>query len=207
MDEMKKSKKIINIITRVSIFGALAIILYMVPGLQFNIPFAPAFLKIHLDEIPVLLAGLAYGSPTAFLIIVLKSVFKLIQDISETMGIGVLSDFIYGCALVLPITLIYNRKRSFVGIIIGMLVGLLSNLLASCFIGLYAIFPLYGLIYEEATIVNMFKVFDPSINSLMDFKIIYEFLLPFNILKDSIVIAAVFLVYKPMRIIIKRIKK
>ena len=128
---MKKSKKIINIITRVSIFGALAIILYMVPGLQFNIPFAPAFLKIHLDEIPVLLAGLAYGSPTAFLIIVLKSVFKLIQDIPETMGIGVLSDFIYGCALVLPITLIYNRKRSFVGIIIGMLVGLLSNLLAS----------------------------------------------------------------------------
>jgi len=207
MDEMKKSKKIINIITRVSVFGALAIILYMVPGLQFNIPFAPAFLKIHLDEIPVLLAGLAYGSPTAFLIIVLKSVFKLIQDISETMGIGVLSDFIYGCALVLPITLIYNRKRSFVGIIIGMLVGLLSNLLASCFIGLYAIFPLYGLIYGEATIVNMFKVFDPSINSLMDFKIIYEFLLPFNILKDSIVIAAVFLVYKPMRIIIKRIKK
>jgi len=207
MDEMKKSKKIINIITRVSVFGALAIILYMVPGLQFNIPFAPAFLKIHLDEIPVLLAGLAYGSPTAFLIIVLKSVFKLIQDIPETMGIGVLSDFIYGCALVLPITLIYNRKRSFVGIIIGMLVGLLSNLLASCFIGLYAIFPLYGLIYGEATIVNMFKVFDPSINSLMDFKIIYEFLLPFNILKDSIVIAAVFLVYKPMRIIIKRIKK
>lgn len=204
---MKKSKKIINIITRVSVFGALAIILYMVPGLQFNIPFAPAFLKIHLDEIPVLLAGLAYGSPTAFLIIVLKSVFKLIQDIPETMGIGVLSDFIYGCALVLPITLIYNRKRSFVGIIIGMLVGLLSNLLASCFIGLYAIFPLYGLIYGEATIVNMFKVFDPSINSLMDFKIIYEFLLPFNILKDSIVIAAVFLVYKPMRIIIKRIKK
>jgi riboflavin transporter FmnP len=53
----------------------------------------------------------------------------------------------------------------------------------------------------------MFKVFDKSITSLSDIKIAYEFLLPFNLLKDGLVIMVVFLIYKPMRILIERIKK
>ena len=57
--ELMKSKRIINLIVHVAIFGALAIILYCVPYLQFSLPFCPSFLKIHFDEIPILLAG--YG--------------------------------------------------------------------------------------------------------------------------------------------------
>lgn len=207
MEVLSNKRKVIYLISRIAIFGALSLILYMVPGLQFGVPFAPSFLKIHLDEIPILLAGFAYGTPTAIGILVLKSVFKLIQDIPETLGIGVLADFLYGCALIIPATFIYNRKRTFKGMLISILVGLLSNLVVSSLVGLYTIFPLYGLIYGNNTIVGMFKVFDQSITGLNDFKIAYEFLLPFNLLKDGIVIIVVFLIYKPMRIIIERIKK
>lgn len=207
MENYSKSKRIIQLITRVAIFGSLSLILYMIPGLQFGVPFAPGFLKIHLDEIPILLAGFAYGSPTAFFIILLKSILKLIQDVPQTMGVGVLADFIYGCALILPATLIYNNKRNFKGLLVGITTGLIANLLFSCIFGLYVIFPLYGNIYGVQTIVNMFKVFDNSITGLTDFKIAYEFLLPFNLLKDGIVLGTVFLIYKPMRIIIKRVNK
>jgi riboflavin transporter len=202
-----RRRKILKLIARVSIFGSLSIILYMVPGLQFGLPFTPGFLKIHLDEIPVLLAGFAYGTPTAVALIVIKSIFKLITDIPETMGVGVLADFIYGCALCIPACLIYNYKRTFSGVIIGISVGLASNLIFSCIVGLYTIYPLYANIYGTQTIVNMFKVFDNSINSITDFKIAYEFLLPFNFIKDAIVILVTLLIYKPMRIIIERVEK
>lgn len=202
-----RRRKILKLIARVSIFGSLSIILYMVPGLQFGLPFTPGFLKIHLDEIPVLLAGFAYGTPTAVALIVIKSIFKLITDIPETMGVGVLADFIYGCALCIPACLIYNHKRTFSGVIICISVGLASNLIFSCIVGLYTIYPLYANIYGTQTIVNMFKVFDNSINSITDFKIAYEFLLPFNFIKDAIVILVMLLIYKPMRIIIERVEK
>src|SRR5574344_682958 len=207
MEKVSNSRKAINLITRVAIFGALSLILYMVPGLQFSVPFAPAFLKIHLDEIPVLLAGFAYGPWTALTILVLKSLLKLIQDIPATLGIGVLADFVYGLALIIPASIVYNKNRTFKGVLIGLSVGLILNLIFSCIVGLYTIFPLYGIIYGSDTIANMFKVFDKSISGLTDIKIAYEFLLPFNLLKDVLVIVSTFLIYKPMRIIIERIKK
>lgn len=204
---MKDKKVVIKLITRTAIFGALSIILYMVPGLQFSLPFAPSFLKIHLEEIPILLAGFAFGTPTAITLLIIKSVFKLITDIPATLGIGVLADFIYGCALILPATLIYNKHRTFTGVTIGILVGLIANLIVSCLISLYTIFPLYGLVFGENVIVGMFQVFDNSITSLTDIKIAYEFLLPFNFIKDSLVIFVTLIIYKPTRFLIDKIDK
>jgi len=207
MENKTKSIKVIYMITRVAIFGALSIILYMVPGLQFSVPFAPAFLQIHFDEVPVLLAGFAYGPWTAFAILILKSLLKLIQDIPATLGVGVMADFIYGAALILPASFIYRYNRTFKGVLSGILIGLFTNLLFSCIVGLYTIFPLYGIIYGNETIVSMFNVFDRNITSLTDIRIGLEFLLPFNLLKNGLVLVMVFLIYKPMRIIIERIKK
>lgn len=194
-------------ISRIAIFGGLSIILYMVPGLQFSLPFAPAFLKIHLDEIPVLLAGFAYGTPTAFFLILIKCLFKLITDIPATAGVGVLADFIYGCAFIIPATLIYNKKRTFSGVIVAITIGVISNLIFSCIVGLYTIFPMYGYIYGESVIVGMFQVFDSSIKSITDFKIAYEFLLPFNFIKDAIVVFSTLIIYKPMRFLIEKVSK
>jgi riboflavin transporter FmnP len=198
-------------IVRVAIFGSLATILYVVPYLQFSLPFAPDFLKIHLDEIPIFIAGYAYGPTTAFLIIMLKSLFKLMQDIPATGGIGVLCDFVYSLAFIIPAALFYKRFRTLKGAIISMAIGLFSQLLFSSVIGLYLFFPLYGLFYGAtdyegamSLIGGMFTIFDPSITTASDPKVIYEFLIPFNLIKDSIVIGATFLTYKPLRIFLER---
>ncbi len=200
-------RRVISYIAKISIFGSLAIILYMVPGFQFSLPFAPTFLKIHLDEIPVLLAGFAYGPLMAFFLMLMKSAFKLITDIPATAGIGVLADFIYGCAFIIPATLIYNKKRNFTGVTIAIIVGVVSNLIFSCIVGLYLIFPLYGFIYGNNMIIGMFQVFDLSIKSITDIKISYEFLLPFNFIKDAIVVLATLAIYKPMRTLIEKVNK
>lgn len=200
------SQKVIKLISRVSIFGALAIILYMVPGLQFSIFPGLSFLKIHFDEIPVLIASLSYGPFTGFLIIVLKSLFKLIQDIPTNGGIGVLADFLYGLALVIPAGLIFKKHRTFKGGLVAILVGLVSNLIVSSFIGYYIIYPLYGFYfnpssasYSEALefVFNaFFKPIDSTLKNQFDIMICVKYLLPFNLIKDAVVVGVSLLVYK-----------
>lgn len=212
-----KERKIIYFSARVAIFGALAIILYMVPGLQFPIIPGLSFLKLHFDEIPCLIAGLMYGPLTGSSIILLKGLFKLIQDLGETGGIGVLADILYGLVLVLPASFIYKKHRTFKGGIVAILIGGLSSLIVSSILGYYTIYPLYGYYFNNsATSYNeamqyltdiLFSKADSSIKNWYDFKIIYEFLLPFNLIKLAVVIGISLVCYKPLSILDKKITK
>lgn len=212
----EKRKKLIKIIVASSIFGALSIVLYCVPFFQFSLPFAPPFLKMHFDEIPIFIAGFAYGPTSAFIIIILKGLVKLSQDIAETGGIGVVADVIYSIVFIIPACLFYKYNRSFKGAIISILIGIVTQLLFSSVIGLYTIYPLYGFYfnpqatnYDQAmeTIGTLFGAIDNSISTAKDPKIIYEFLLPFNIIKNLIVVSFVLFVYKPIRIFIEKTNK
>lgn len=212
-----KERKIIYFSARVAVFGALAIILYMVPGLQFPIIPGLSFLKLHFDEVPVLIAGLMYGPLTGSAIVILKGLFKLIQDLGETGGIGVLADILYGLALVLPASIIYKKHRTFKGGVIAILIGGLSSLIVSGILGYYIIYPLYGFYfnnsvtsYSEAMQYLTDILFNKADNSIIywyDFKIIYEFLLPFNLIKLSIIILISLICYKPLSILDKRLVK
>lgn len=202
-----ETRKVINYIARTAIFGALAIILYMVPGLQFPIIPGLSFLKLHFDEIPVLIASLAYGPLMGTLLILIKGAFKLIQDIGETGGIGVLADVIYGLALVIPAALYYKKHRTLKGGLISIIIGIFSNLLVSSVLGFYLIYPLYGFYfnpnaktYEDAmtTVLQIFNKVDPSLTNPYSFMINLEFILPFNLIKNAIIGVMTFLVYKPI---------
>lgn len=204
---MDNTRSIIRRITSVAIFGALSIILYMVPGLQFSIIPGLSFLKLHFDEIPCLIASLAYGPLTGTCLIIFKGAFKLIQDIGQTGGIGVLADIIYGLSLILPASLIYKYFKTFKGATIAILVGFIVNIIVSSFLGYYIIYPLYGFYLFEATSYKealnsvyeaFFKSHDDSLSGPFDIKICYEFLLPFNLIKDAIIISVTFIVYKPL---------
>ncbi len=210
------TRKTINFIARIAIFGSLAIILYMVPGLQFPIIPGLSFLQLHFDEIPCLFASFAFGPFTASFLIILKGLFKLIQDIGSTGGVGVLADIIYGLALVIPTGLLYKKYHTFNGTLLSLAAGILSSLIFSCFIGYYLIYPLYGVVlfgttnyYDSLNVLylNLFKAADPSISGPFDLKILYEFLLPFNLIKLGIISVVTIVIYKPLAYLIKKYRK
>ena len=64
-------------IARTAVFAAISIVLYTIPFLKFSLPIFPAFLEIHLDEIPAFMAGFAYGPLSGFLVILVKTLVKL----------------------------------------------------------------------------------------------------------------------------------
>lgn len=198
---MKKIFTVKNIAV-IAIFTALSAILYCVPGLQFSLGFAPNFLKIHFDEIPVLICSFSYGPVVGLIVHVLKCLIKLPMDMNN-MCIGVLADFFYGLFLFIPASLIYKYHRNIKGAIVGLSIGLILNIIVSGIIGLYTIFPLYEIVYGDF-VLNSFKAFDSSINSLYDFKVAYEFLIPFNCIRAGIVTIVTFLVYKPLKSLINR---
>lgn len=213
---MRISKSnLIKIIAASGGFGALATLLYLVPGFQFPIFPGVSFLKIHFDEIICLFGSLAYGPLVGFITIIIKGVFKLITDLGETGGVGVLCDLFYGFALVLPAAIYYKYHKNFKGALIGLGIGFVVYLISTCLIGYYLFYPLYGFFfnpsassYEEAmnTVASLFIAADGSITGWQDFKIIYQFILPFNLIKGGVVVTMTILIYKPLRVLIEKIK-
>ena len=194
------SRTLISYISRTAIFGGIAAILYCVPGLQFSLPgVAPSFMSIHLEDIPILLSSFAYGPLLGVFEIILKTLIKL--PFSSTLCVGELGDFIFSLALILPASVIYKNNRTLKGAIIGTIVGFLTNLFFSTIVNLYTIFPLYKIVLggDEGFISDMFNgLFGWEIKNDYD-PVIAVMLIPFNLIKNTIVVLATFICYKPLR--------
>ena len=185
-------------IARTAVFTAVSIILYTVPFLKFSLPIFPAFLEIHLDEIPALMAGFAYGPLSGFLVILVKTVVKL--PLTGTAGVGELADFIYSAAFVLPAAFIYKKHRTLKGALISLLIATAVQLVVASFGTTFIMLDIYSVLYHlpKQVILGMCQKINPSVTNLT-----WPFLLmvglPFNALKDAIVVVVTFLLYKRLR--------
>ena len=185
-------------IARTAVFAAISIILYTVPFLKFSLPIFPAFLEIHLDEIPALMAGFAYGPLSGFLVILVKTVVKL--PLTGTAGVGELADFIYSAAFVLPAAFIYKKHRTLKGALISLLIATAVQLVVASFGTTFIMLDIYSVLYHlpKQVILGMCQKINPSVTNLT-----WPFLLmvglPFNALKDAIVVVVTFLLYKRLR--------
>ena len=192
---LKKSSFTSKFVTRTAIFAAFSVVLYLVPFLKFKLPIFPAFLEIHLDEVPILIAGFAYGPLSAIIITIVKTLIKL--PFTSTLGVGELADLIYTLAFVIPASLIYKKNKSIKGSLISVLLGSVCQIIVASFVTSFGIlyFYMYVMGLSEQTIIAMCKAVNPAINSL-GFTFLLLVALPFNALKNAIVIAFTFLLYK-----------
>ena len=200
----KKFKIDINFITKPAIFSALSIILYTVPVLKFPLPIFPAFLEIHFDEVPAFIAAFAYGPLSGFFVITIKTLIKL--PLTTSMCVGEFADFLYGILLIVPASIIYKKKNNIKGALIGLFIGyVLSTVIASIFTS-FVILNFYMSVMglSEKAILGMCQAINPSVTSLgWTFCLLVA--LPFNALKNVIVIAITFIIYKRLHKLIDKI--
>ena len=200
----KKSPITTKFIARTGLFAAMSIILYLVPGLKFSVPFFPSFLEFHFDEVPALIAGFAYGPLSAFFVILVKTIVKL--PLSGTMCVGELADFIYSCAFVVPAALIYKKHRNIKGALVSLLIATAIQVVVSSLITTYLILDFYifmmGL--PKAAIMAMCKAANPNVTDL-GLPFLFMVAMPFNAMKDALVIVITFLLYKRMHKLIDKI--
>ncbi len=189
---------------RTGLFAAISIILYLVPGLKFSVPFFPSFLEFHFDEVPALIAGLAYGPLSGFFVILVKTLVKL--PMTNTMGVGELADFIYSVAFVVPAALFYKKNRSIKGALIGLIIATGIQVVVSAFITSFLILDFYIFMmgWPKVVILNMCKAANPRVTSL-GWTFFFYVGLPFNAMKDVVVVFITFLLYKRLHKIIDKI--
>ncbi len=195
---MYKIKKMILI----SMLSAIAAILMI---LDFPILIAPSFMKIDLSEVPVMISAFLLGPLSGILTVVLKIFLKQIMKPTSTFFIGEIANLISSITFVLPASLIYRNNKTMRAAIFSLVFGIFSSSIISTLMNAFFLFPIYinNLGYGENTIINMFKQINPYFDNM--FKIMLFSVFPFNLIKYFIVSIVIFVFYKKISKILRRI--
>lgn len=182
-------------IARSGIFAAISIILYVIPILNINVPIFPEFLKFHFDEVPAFIAGFAYGPLSAVLVILIKTIAKL--PFSQTLCVGELTDLVYSLAFVLPAAIMYKKRKSFKYVLACFGISTLIQLFVSSVLSVTVTLPFYEFVmgFSVDDILFLCKQANPNVSSL-GWPYIVMIILPFNLIKDVIVVLITMLLYK-----------
>lgn len=156
--------------------------------------FAPPFLKIDISDLPGLIGAFAMGPMAGVLVQLVKNILSFLIEGSKTGGVGELSNFLVGSCFVYVAGLIYYRKKTFTRAVLGMALGVISMSIFAGLSNYFVVFPIYSKLMPLDQIIEM----GSKVNKYVyDYKtlIIYA-VLPFNILKGTIVSAITLLIYK-----------
>lgn len=195
----------VRMISRIAIFGAMSSILYLVPIFKVKLPFFPSFLELHFDEIPAFIAGFAYGPLTGVAVIAIKTAMKFVfYGVTPTLGVGEATDLILSSIYVFIACVIYKKKRNLKGVAIGFGLATLVQVVAAMVINVYLMIPFYCNVmnYPVDSLLRLMKLAMPAINDV-EWSYAFIAVLPFNLLKDAIVIAVTFVLYRSLHVFLR----
>ncbi len=182
---------------RVSIIGICAAIATVLHMLDFPLLFmAPGFYKLDFSELPVLLCGFYLGPSATVACEGIKILLKLLLKGTSTAFVGDFANFVVGCSLVLPATIIYHLHKSRHSALIGLAVGSICiTIFGSAFNAIYLLpkfADLYGISLEA--IIGMGAEIHGSIDSVVSF--VFYCVAPLNLVKSITVSVLTMLLYK-----------
>lgn len=164
---------------------------------EFPLPFiAPPFYELDFSEVPVLIGAFALGPWSAITIEAIKVAINLIINGSSTGGVGEIANFVIGVSFVLPAGLIYRRNKTKKIAVFSMIIGTISMAILGVFINAYVMLPIYSAVMPIEQIIQMGKDIVPYITDSLTFCIFC--VLPFNIIKGTLVSAITAFIYKPL---------
>ena len=190
-------KRKVSTARRVSIIGICAAIATVLHVLDFPLAFiAPEFYKLDFSELPVLLCGFFLGPSATVACEAVKIILKLLLKGTSTAFVGDFANFVVGCSLVLPATIIYHTHKSKHSALIGLAVGsVCMTFFGSAFNAVYLL-PKFAELYEMPldTIIAMGSKINGNIHNVTTFVLIC--VAPLNLIKSIAVSIMTMLLYK-----------
>lgn len=181
-------------IATVGICSALAAVLML---LEFPLLFlAPEFYKLDFSELPVLIATFYLGPVAGVLTEFLKILLKLLFKGTSTAFVGELANFVVGCALVLPASMIYHWNRTKKNAVVGLVVGtLVMAVFGSLFNAVYLL-PAFADLFHIPldVIIGMGTKINKGIRDVYTFVALA--VAPLNLIKGGAVSILTMLLYK-----------
>lgn len=193
----KKSFMSVRTLTVTAMLTAVSYVLYL---FGFKLPIVPSFLTMDFSELPAVIASLSMGPVAGVMVCLLKNLLHL--AISHTMWVGELSNFILGAAFVVPVGLIYHKKKTKKGAVLALLSGAVIMAAVSVVSNYFIIYPLYDKVaFPMEVIVGMYTAILPRVTTLLPALLIFNF--PFTLVKALVSVLVTLLIYKPLSPIIK----
>ena len=177
----KKSRMNTKTMVKIALLAAISVILSFI---EFNIPVFPSFLKLDIADVPVVLGSLVFGPQVGIFVELIKNIFSFLR--SSTGGIGDLANFIIGCSLVIPLSLIYRKTKTLKGYILGSVVGIIVMTVVACTFNYFVLIPAYSALFGAPieAFVGMVNKLNPAVVDLKTMVILS--IGPFNLLKGAI---------------------
>lgn len=188
-------------ITMIGLFSALAMILHI---FDFPVLFlAPGFYKLDFSEIPALVGAFAFGPVAGVMIEFCKILLKLVVKGTSTAFVGDLANFVIGCSLVLPASIIYMFKKTRKSAVAACAAGsVIMTVFGTAFNAVYllpAFSKLFGMPLEA--IIAAGAEINGNINNITSF--VCFAVAPINIIKSVAASAVTMVIYKPLSPILK----
>ena len=181
-------------ISIIAICSALAAVLHI---LDFPLIFlAPEFYKLDFSEVPVLLCGFYLGPCATVACEGLKILLKLLLKGTSTAFVGDFANFVVGCTLVLPATIIYHIRKTRRSAIWGLIAGTLTmTVFGTAFNAVYLL-PKFASLFDMPldVIINMGADINGKVNSITSF--VFFCVAPLNLIKGALVSILTLLLYK-----------
>ena len=182
-----------------AILTAMAVLLMY---LEIPLPFMPSFLKFDFSELPVLIGSFALGPVWGIVIELLKNLIHL--PVTQTMGIGELSNFITGVIYVGTAGIIYRIFVSKKGAAIAMIIATLVLAAVSVPVNAFLTLPLYGSVmgFPLEAIIGMSAAVNPLVKDKVS--LLLAVFVPFNLFKGFIVAGITYFVHLPLSKLINK---
>ena len=168
----------------IALFSALS---FVVSLFEFPIFPAASFLKLDFSAVFILLGGFMYGPVAGVIICAVKELIRFIMG-SSTGGIGEIANFLVITSLIVIPTVVYRFKKGLPVVIITLILGIFTMTAAAMVSNRLIMFPLY--MGEGAASV---------------FNSVWYYIIFFNLIKGFAVSFIVFLLYKRVSWLFKKI--
>ena len=199
--KFSSDKTKINKLVIMAMFSAVAAVLIYV---EFPITFiAPAFYEMDLSEVPVMIGSFMLGPCAGVIMEAVKVLLKLVLKGTSTAFVGDFANFILGCALVVPASVLYHTKKTKKRAVIGLVTGGIVLIVSGVFLNALYLLPKYSQLYgmPVETFINMGAAINPAISNIFTFVILA--VAPFNLIKATVVGVITMLLYKYLSRLIK----
>ena len=187
------SRKTINYVVKIAILAALSAVIML---LEFPLPFAPGFYKLDLSEAVILMGGFAMGPVAAAVIELIKNLINILLNGTTTAFVGEFANFLTGCALVVPASLIYKYHKTLKGAIVSLAVGTFSLVIIGSTFNYFVLIPAFSSMYPMPLdeIVSKGSKVNPLVSALKT--LVVFAVAPFNIVKGVLCSLINLLLYK-----------
>ena len=196
----QNNQRTLRWLTLVGILSALAYVLYLI-----RIPVI-LFLEINLSEVVVFIGGFALGPLAAIFIGLFRFIFAI--PFTTTGAIGEFADFIYSMALVLPGAILYQFQRTKQTATWGFLLGMISQLVITSLANALIITDLYLNLFLNISPTEFLAYVQTVLPQVENpyWSLVLWMYLPFNIFKNTVIIAFTLLTYKRVHKLIKKLR-